>query len=33
MTDSAIVAVGLRESFKKLEVLKGVDLNVQRGER
>ncbi len=32
MTDSAIVARGLRKSYRKTEVLKGVSFGVRRGE-
>ncbi|HUI71124.1 MAG TPA: ATP-binding cassette domain-containing protein [Spirochaetia bacterium] len=32
MTDSAITTKGLKKSYKKAEVLKGVDFNVRRGE-
>ena len=32
MTDSAIATRGLKKSYKKREVLKGVDLDVRRGE-
>jgi len=32
MTDSAITTEGLKKSYKKTEVLKGVDFDVRRGE-
>ena len=32
MTDTAIAAKGLKKSYKKTEVLKGVDFEVRRGE-
>ena len=32
MTDSAIATKGLRKSFGKTEVLKGVNFDVRRGE-
>jgi ABC-2 type transport system ATP-binding protein len=32
MTDMAIAIKGLRKTYKKAEVLKGIDLNVRRGE-
>jgi ABC-2 type transport system ATP-binding protein len=32
MTDTAIAIRGLRKSYKKAEVLKGIDLEVRRGE-
>ena len=32
MTDSVIATKGLRKSYRKTEVLKGVDFNVRRGE-
>jgi len=32
MTDSAITARGLRKSYRKTEVLKGVDFDVRRGQ-
>lgn len=32
MTDFAITIKGLKKSYKKTEVLKGVDFDVQRGE-
>jgi len=32
MTDLAITAKGLKKSYKKMEVLKGVDFDVRRGE-
>ena len=32
MTDTAIASKGLKKSYKKMEVLKGVDFDVRRGE-